>query len=41
MIMAPLIDENRRFYNLNSLVIDYLQEYKSEKTLRHAASEFE
>ena len=22
------------------LVIDYLQEYKSEKTLRHAASEF-
>ena len=40
MIMAPLINENRRFYNLNSLVSDYLQEYKSEKTLRAAASEF-
>mgnify|MGYP003120867871 FL=1 len=40
MIMAPLINENRRYYNLNSLVSDYLQEYKSEKTLRHAASEF-
>jgi DNA polymerase I-like protein with 3'-5' exonuclease and polymerase domains len=38
--MAPLINENRRYYNLNSLVSDYLQEYKSEKTLRHAASEF-
>ena len=40
MIMAPLINENRRYYNLNSLVSDYLQEYKSEKTLRHAADEF-
>ena len=40
MIMAPLIDENRRFYNLNSLAIDYLKEFKNEKTLRHAASEF-
>ena len=40
MIMAPLIDENRRFYNLNSLAIDYLKEYKNEKTLRHAAGEF-
>ena len=40
MIMAPLINENRRFYNLNSLVSDYLQEFKSEKTLRSAASEF-
>jgi len=40
MIMAPLINENRRFYNLNSLVSDYLQEFKSEKTLRNAANEF-
>ena len=40
MIMAPLINENRRFYNLNSLVSDYLQEFKSEKTLRSAANEF-
>ena len=40
MIMAPLINENRRFYNLNSLVSDYLQEFKSEKTLRSEKVEF-
>ena len=40
MIAAPLIDENRRFYNLNSLARDYLKESKSEKALRAAANEF-
>ena len=40
MIAAPLVNENRRFYNLNSLAKDYLNESKSERILRAAASEF-
>ena len=40
MIMAPLIDENRRWYNLNSLGYDYCGETKSEQALQDAASEF-
>jgi DNA polymerase I-like protein with 3'-5' exonuclease and polymerase domains len=40
MIAAPLLDENRRWYNLNSLARDYLGEYKDEKLLKSAADEF-
>jgi DNA polymerase I-like protein with 3'-5' exonuclease and polymerase domains len=40
MIAAPLIDENRRFYSLNSIGYDYLGEMKSETSLREAAAEF-
>jgi len=38
MIAAPLINENRRFYNLNSLAKEYLAENKNEKMLRAAAA---
>jgi len=38
MIAAPLLNENRRFYNLNSLAGEYLGEWKNEKMLRSAAS---
>ena len=38
MIAAPLLNENRRFYNLNSLTGEYLGEYKNEKMLRAAAA---
>ena len=34
MIAAPLLNENRRYYNLNSLAGEYLGEYKNEKMLR-------
>lgn len=40
MIAAPLLNENRRWYNLDSLARDYLSERKDEKTLRCAAEEF-
>jgi len=40
MIAAPLLDENRKWYNLNSLARDYLGEYKDEKILKCAADEF-
>ena len=40
MIAAPLLDENRRYYNLNSLAGDYLGTYKDEKMLKSAAEEF-
>ena len=38
MIAAPLLNENRRFYNLNSLAGEYLGEWKNEKMLKAAAS---
>ena len=40
MIAAPLLDENRRYYNLNSIAGDYLKIYKDEKMLKSAADEF-
>jgi DNA polymerase I-like protein with 3'-5' exonuclease and polymerase domains len=40
MIMAPLIDENRRYFNLNSLGYDYCGETKNESALYEAAAEF-
>ena len=40
MLAAPLLDENRFNYSLNSLGFDYLQESKSEQGLREAASDF-
>jgi DNA polymerase I-like protein with 3'-5' exonuclease and polymerase domains len=40
MIMAPLIDENRTWYSLNSLGYDYVGETKDESALREAAQEF-
>jgi DNA polymerase I-like protein with 3'-5' exonuclease and polymerase domains len=40
MVAAAMINENRRWYNLNSLTIDYLGEGKSEKTLRAAAMDY-
>ena len=38
MIAAPLLNENRRFYTLNSLCREYLEEGKSEVMLRSAAA---
>jgi len=40
MLAAPLLDENRRYYSLNSVCYDYLGEMKSEAALREAAEEF-
>ncbi len=40
MIAAPLLDENRFSYALNSLGFDYLKEIKSEQLLKEAAAEF-
>ena len=40
MVAAPLLNENRRYYNLNSLSGDYLGTYKDEKMLKSAAEEF-
>ncbi len=37
MIAAPLLNENRLYYNLNSLSKEYLGETKNEKMLRAAA----
>jgi len=40
MIAAPLLDENRFSYSLNSLGYDYLKEIKSEQGLKEAAQDF-
>lgn len=40
MLAAPLIDENRYSFALNSLGFDYLKEVKSEQGLKDAASDF-
>ena len=40
MVAAPLLNENRRYYNLNSLAGDHLGTYKDEKMLKSAAEEF-
>lgn len=40
MIAAPLLEENRFSFSLNSLGFDYLQETKSEAGLRQAAADF-
>ena len=40
MIAAPVLDENRYSYALNSLGFDYLQEAKSEQGLKQAAADF-
>ena len=40
MVAAPLLNENRRYYNLNSLAGDYLGTYKDEKMLKSAAEGF-
>ncbi len=40
MVAAPLLNENRRWYNLDSLARDYLGQRKDEKLLRGAANEF-
>ena len=37
MVMLSLIDENRRWYSLNSASYDYLGEVKNEQSLREAA----
>ena len=37
MVMASLVDENRLWYSLNSLSIDYLGQVKDETALRPAA----
>jgi DNA polymerase I-like protein with 3'-5' exonuclease and polymerase domains len=37
MVMLSLIDENRRWYSLNSASYDYLGEVKSEQSLKEAA----
>jgi DNA polymerase I-like protein with 3'-5' exonuclease and polymerase domains len=40
MIAAPLLDENRFSFALNSLGFDYLKETKSEAGLKQAAGDF-
>ena len=40
MVAAAMLDENRRWYNLNSLAFDYLQERKNEKLLKLAAADY-
>ena len=40
MLAAPLLDENRFSFSLNALGFDYLQEIKSEASLKQAASDF-
>jgi len=39
MVAAALVDENRRYYSLNSLAIDCLGEMKSEAELKEAAEQ--
>ena len=39
MVAAPLLNENRFSYSLNSLAKDYLDERKDERTLRAAAAD--
>lgn len=40
MLAAPVLDENRFSYSLNSLGFDYLKEVKSEQGLKQAAADF-
>jgi len=40
MVAAPLLDENRFSFSLNSLGFEYLKETKSEQALKDAASDF-
>ena len=40
MVVASLLDENRRSFSLNSVAYDYLDKVKSEKDLIAAAREF-
>ena len=40
MLAAPVLDENRFSYSLNSLGFDYLKEVKSEQGLKESASDF-
>ena len=40
MLAAPLLDENRFSFALNSLGFDYIQEVKSEQGLKQAAADF-
>lgn len=40
MLAAPLLDEHRFSYSLNSLGFDYLKKGKSEEGLRRAAADF-
>jgi DNA polymerase I-like protein with 3'-5' exonuclease and polymerase domains len=40
MLAAPILDENRYSYALNSLGFDYLKEIKSEQALKDAAHDF-
>ena len=39
MIAAPLLNENRRYYNLNSLAGEYLGEWKNEKNMKAFADQ--
>ena len=40
MLAAPVIDENRFSFSLNSLGFDYLKQIKSEQGLKQAAADF-
>ena len=40
MLAAPVLDENRFSYSLNSLGFDYLKEIKSEQGLKESAQDF-
>jgi DNA polymerase I-like protein with 3'-5' exonuclease and polymerase domains len=40
MLAAPMLDENRFAYSLNSLGFDYLKEIKSEQGLKESAQDF-
>ena len=40
MLAAPVLDENRFAYSLNSLGFDYLKEVKSEQGLKESAQDF-
>jgi DNA polymerase I-like protein with 3'-5' exonuclease and polymerase domains len=40
MLAAPVLDENRFAYSLNSLGFDYLKEIKSEQGLKESAADF-
>jgi DNA polymerase I-like protein with 3'-5' exonuclease and polymerase domains len=39
MVAAPLLNENRRYYNLNSLAGQYLGQWKNEKNMKAFADE--
>lgn len=40
MTAAAMLNENRRWYNLNSLAIDYLNESKNERAMKRAAADY-